>query len=65
LTDEVLEGWGPRIESLELVPTSGGVFEVTLDGELVFSKRSLGRHAEDGEIAALLRERLGPEVPRG
>jgi len=64
LTDEVLEGWSPRIASLELVPSRGGVFEVTLDGELVFSKAALGRHAEPGEVASLLRDRLGPEVSR-
>lgn len=60
----MLEGWGPFVASLELVPSSGGVFEVTLDDELVFSKRALGRHADPGEITALLRERLGPEVSR-
>jgi selenoprotein W-related protein len=65
LTDEVLEGWAPHISSLELVPSRGGVFEVTLDGELVFSKKALGRHAEPGEVASLLRDRLGPEVERG
>jgi selenoprotein W-related protein len=65
LTDEVFEGWAPHIESLELVPSRGGVFEVTLDGELLFSKKALGRHAEPGEVAALLRDRLGPEVDRG
>jgi selenoprotein W-related protein len=65
LTVEVLDGWGPSIESLELVPSSGGVFEVTLDGDLVFSKAALGRHAEEGEVAASIRERLGPEVERG
>jgi selenoprotein W-related protein len=64
LTDEVLEGWGPHIASLELVPSSGGVFEVSVDGEMVFSKKALGRHAEDGEVATLLRDRLGPEVRR-
>jgi len=35
------------------------VFEVTLDGELIFSKKKLGRHAEPGEVARLVRERLG------
>lgn len=30
-------------------------FDVFADGELVFSKQQLGRHAEPGEIAALLR----------
>jgi selenoprotein W-related protein len=65
LTDEVLEGWAPRIASLELVPSSGGRFEVTLDDDMVFSKAALGRHAEPGEVASLLRDRLGPEVERG
>jgi hypothetical protein len=30
----------------------------------VFSKASLGRHAEPGEIAGIVRERLGPEIAR-
>jgi predicted Rdx family selenoprotein len=46
------------------VPSSSGRFEVTLDGELIFSKAALRRHAEPGEIAGLVRERIGPEIPR-
>jgi selenoprotein W-related protein len=40
---------------VQLVPSSGGVFEVTVDGRLVFSKRALRRHAEPGEILRLIR----------
>ena len=36
--------------------SSGGVFEVTVDGRLIFSKKSLGRHAQPGEVVGLLRE---------
>ena len=64
LTDELLEGWAPIIETVELVPSSNGRFEVTVDGELIFSKAALGRHAEPGEIAGLVRERLGPPIER-
>ncbi len=39
-----------------MVPSSGGVFEVTVDGELVFSKKALGRHAEPGEVLELIRQ---------
>jgi selenoprotein W-related protein len=53
------------IAALELIPSSKGRFEVTLDGELIFSKAALGRHANPGEVAALVRERIGPEVRRG
>lgn len=40
--------------TVDLVESSGGVFEVSVDGRLVFSKRRLGRHAGPGEIAALM-----------
>jgi len=35
-----------------LIESSGGVFEVTCDGELVYSKRATGRHASPDEIIA-------------
>jgi selenoprotein W-related protein len=64
LTDELLNGWAPIITDIDLVPSSGGRFEVTLDGDLIFSKAALKRHAEPGEIAGIVRDRLGPEVER-
>jgi selenoprotein W-related protein len=42
------------IES-ELVASHGGVFEVTVDGKPVFSKRSLGRFPDEGEVVGLIR----------
>jgi selT/selW/selH-like putative selenoprotein len=44
---------------VRLIPSSGGVFEVKLDGELIFSKKALRRHAEPGEVVRLVRERRG------
>ncbi|MDE0705968.1 MAG: SelT/SelW/SelH family protein [Rhodospirillaceae bacterium] len=38
---------------IELVKGGGGVFEISLDGELVFSKKALGRFPEDEEIEAI------------
>jgi selenoprotein W-related protein len=52
LTDEVLES---QIESLMLIPASGGKFEITVNDELIFSKKALGRHAEPGEIYELVK----------
>jgi selenoprotein W-related protein len=43
------------IQAIELVPGSGGVFEVTVDGVLRFSKRALHRFPTDAEIDALLK----------
>ena len=44
---------------MKLVEASGGLFEVTVDGELVFSKKKLGRHAQSGEVLGLIHERTG------
>jgi selenoprotein W-related protein len=41
----------------ELLAGSGGVFEVTVDDELIFSKKELERFPEPGEILELLRSR--------
>jgi selT/selW/selH-like putative selenoprotein len=42
---------------VRLVQSSGGVFEVTADGQLVFSKKATRRHAGPGEVLQAI-ERL-------
>jgi selT/selW/selH-like putative selenoprotein len=43
--------------TVELIESSGGVFEVEKDGELIYSKKTTGRHAEWEDV----RQRLeGP-----
>jgi len=41
-------------EEVELVKGFAGVFEITVDGQLKFSKKQLGRFPEDAEIDALI-----------
>ena len=43
---------------VQLIKSSGGVLEVSVDGKLVFSKRALGRHAQSGEVAGLVKRQL-------
>lgn len=42
-------------ENSELVASHGGVFEISVDGKLVFSKKSLGRFPDEGEVLRLIR----------
>lgn len=42
---------------MELIPSGGGVFEVSLDGDLIFSKKALKRHANPGEVVGILQAR--------
>lgn len=39
----------PGIE-VKLLESSGGIFDVAVDGTLVFSKKQLRRHAEPGDV---------------
>jgi selT/selW/selH-like putative selenoprotein len=39
---------------IQLIPSSGGRFEVSRDGSPVFEKSKTRRHAKPGEIVALL-----------
>ena len=38
----------------EFIKSGGGVFEVVVDGDLVFSKKELGRFPEHDEILSKL-----------
>jgi len=53
---ELLKLFEDQIESIALIPADGGKFEVMADDQLLFSKLSLGRHAEPGEVARLVVE---------
>ena len=50
-----MEEFEHDISDLSLVPSRGGVFEVKVDGELVFSKKKTGRHANYDEVLASMR----------
>ena len=39
----------------ELIRGGGGIFDVVIDGRLIFSKQEVGRFPEDAEILAKLR----------
>jgi selenoprotein W-related protein len=59
LTDELLKNFEREIASLELIPSSGGVFEVLVNGSLVYSKIATGRHAATSEVINSVRELVG------
>jgi len=44
-----------------LVPSSGGVLEVSLDEKLIFSKKALERYPNENEVEDTLASELGIE----
>ena len=57
VTEELLSAHQHDIESLTLITGSKGIFDVEVDGELIWSKADHGRQAEPGEVVAALDER--------
>lgn len=62
LATELLEAFEPEIETLTLIPSDGGRFEITVNGDLIYSKLATARHAESGEVAGLIRKLLQGKV---
>lgn len=55
MAEAIFDEFGPAFE-VRLVPSRGGVYEVTVDGELVYSKKATGRHATyESDVAPALR----------
>jgi selT/selW/selH-like putative selenoprotein len=41
------------------VPGTGGIFDVHVDGQLVFTKAMLGRYPDPENVVPLVAERIG------
>ncbi len=54
----ILEEWEREIGTLEVVPGDGGIFDVHVDGELVFTKKMLGRYPDPDDVVPLIRAAL-------
>jgi selenoprotein W-related protein len=54
----ILDEWEADVTAIEVVPGANGIFDVHVDGDLVFTKSMLGRYPEPDEVVPLLREHL-------
>jgi selT/selW/selH-like putative selenoprotein len=44
------------VEEIVLVPASKGMYEITVDGKLVYSKLATGKHIADVDVIALIKQ---------
>ena len=54
LEKDLLKEFEHLIESVTLIPSDGGRFEVSVNGKLIYSKLQTKRHAEPGEVVGLI-----------
>ena len=57
MVEALLDEFEHDITNFTLLPSRGGVFEVTVDGDLIYSKKATGVHAEYEDVAGPIRER--------
>ncbi len=65
LAQELLLTFTEELHELALIPGSGGVFELRLNGETLWSRRVEGRFPELKELKQRLRDRIAPEKNLG
>ncbi|RME34737.1 MAG: SelT/SelW/SelH family protein [Gammaproteobacteria bacterium] len=65
LAQELLMTFDLELGEVALIPGSGGVFEVRLDGETLFSRQQAGRFPEAKELKQLVRDRICPDRDLG
>ena len=58
LTSHLLDRYQLKLKALTLIPSYGGIFAVSIDGDQVYSNRKTGRFPTDQEIDALIDQRL-------
>ena len=54
-----------ELGEVALVPGTGGIFEVRLNGECLWNKKQSGRFPEPREIKQLVRDRVAPQKDLG
>ncbi len=61
LAQELLTTFEDNLSEVALKPSSGGIFEVALDGDVIATNRETKRMPETSEVKRLVRDRLVPE----
>ena len=62
---ELLTTFDTELGEVALIPGIGGVFEIRLDGDTLWSRQAEGRFPEIKEIKQRIRDRIAPEKDLG
>ena len=60
MAQELLTTFEAEVGGITLVPGTGGIFEVSIDGKRIWSRKEQGRFPEMKELKQLVRDRVAP-----
>ena len=58
LASKIFGEFGTKVSSLNLIPDGGGCFELSLDGELTYSKLQTGEFPDEGKMLEEIAKRF-------
>ena len=61
MAQELLTTFSQEIGELVLMPGKGGILEIRVNGESLFSRKEMGRFPEMKELKQLVRDKIAPE----
>ncbi len=65
MAQELLTTFVDDLAEVALIPGTGGIFEIRLDNELLFSRKEMGRFPEAKEVKQLIRDKIDPQRSLG
>ena len=65
LAQELLTTFEGDLTGVNLMPGTGGVLEVRLNGKVLFSRKLVGRFPESKELKQLIRDVIAPDRDLG
>jgi selenoprotein W-related protein len=65
IAQEVLTIFVDDLAEVALIPGTGGIFEIRLNNELLFSRKEMGRFPEAKEVKQLIRDKIDPDRSLG
>jgi selenoprotein W-related protein len=60
MAQELLSTFEQELAAVTLRPGTGGIFEIRVDGDLLWSRKAAGRFPEIAELKQLVRDRVAP-----
>lgn len=60
MAQELLTTFEQDVTRVSLKPGTKGIFDITLNGELIYSRKTEGRFPESKEVKQLVRNRIDP-----
>ncbi|MGH8608085.1 MAG: SelT/SelW/SelH family protein [Gammaproteobacteria bacterium] len=65
MAQELLTTFEKQLSELALIPGTGGVFEIRIDGQRVWSRKEQGGFPEIKQLKQLVRDRVAPGMDLG